>query len=324
MTKVAGEFDLIARHFAHPAPESFLGVGDDCALMPVQAGMQVATSTDLLLEGRHFLPGTDPYALGHKALAVNLSDLAAMGARPLGCLLGLGLPSLDDAWLSEFAKGFRELAQSANCPLLGGDTTRSLNGITLSVTVFGQVAPVHALRRNAARPDDDIWLTGTLGAPDIALRLLTGALPMQADLLNATRAALERPDPPVAFAPLLAGIAHAALDISDGLLQDLGHILSASRCGAQLWYDALPVHPALSDLPENLLQEAVLGGGDVYQLCFTAAPESREAIANLAEGAGVQLSRIGRITPREALTVLDHQGRPLSPTVSGFDHFRTV
>src|SRR5690606_33322773 len=156
---------------------------------------------DLLIEGRHFLPGTDPYALGHKALAVNLSDLAAMGARPLGCLLGLALPSLDDAWLSQFARGFRELAQSAACPLLGGDTTRSLSGITLSVTVFGQVAAQHALRRNAARPDDDIWLTGTLGAPDIALRLLTGALPMQATLLDATRATLERPDPPMAFAP---------------------------------------------------------------------------------------------------------------------------
>lgn len=315
------EFDLIARYFSRPAPDRFLGVGDDCALFPVAPGMQVAASTDLLIEGRHFFADVDPNALGHKALAVNLSDLAAMGARPLACLLSLSLPGVDADWLEAFSDGFYGLADASGCPLVGGDTTRSPGGIVISVTVFGQVQAGQALRRNAARVGDDIWITGTLGAADIALKLLLNALPVNPDLLAATRPFLERPRPPLDLAPNLAGLAHAALDISDGLVQDLGHILDASGCGAELDYAALPVDPALRGLPQSAQQAAVLGGGDVYQLCFTAAAARREQILALAQQSSVAVSRVGRITAGAGLRVRGADGQLIVPLPGGFDHF---
>jgi len=315
------EFDLIARYFSRPVPARFLGVGDDCALLPLDAGQQMAVSTDLLIEGRHFFPDVDPRALGHKALAVNLSDLAAMGAQPLACVLGMALPHVDHPWLGAFAEGFYALADSASCPLVGGDTTRSVSGITLSITVFGQVDPVKALRRAAARTGDDIWVTGCLGAADVALRLLQRTLPADPALLAATRPALERPEPPLEFAQGLAGVAHAALDISDGLLQDLGHILVASRCGAELLYDALPVCPALKGLPDAVQEAAVLGGGDVYELCFTASVMQRETISALARQAGVVATRIGSITPGRDIIVKRADGRRVAVPSGGFEHF---
>lgn len=315
------EFDLIARYFSRAAPAGFLGVGDDCALVPVAAGMQLATSTDLLLEGRHFLPDTDPNALGHKALAVNLSDLAAVGAQPLACLLGLSLPAVDHDWLGAFSDGFYALADQAGCPLIGGDTTRSVSGIVISVTVFGQVRTGRALLRSAAKNGDDIWVSGTLGAADIALRLLQNKLPSNADLLAATRPALERPVPPWRFAQKLVGVAHAALDISDGLAQDLGHILKASHCGAELDYDALPLDPALDGLPVALKQSAALSGGDVYQLCFTAPVDRRDQILTLAASTGTRVTRVGRITAQAGLTVLAANGTRVVPVLAGFDHF---
>ncbi|HEY9275374.1 thiamine-phosphate kinase, partial [Achromobacter sp.] len=271
---MASEFDLIARYFTRAAPAGLLGVGDDCALFPVPPGEQVATSTDLLLEGRHFFPDVDPKSLGHKALAVNLSDLAAMGARPIGCVLGLALPRLDEAWLAAFAEGFHALAAAHGCPLIGGDTTRSAHDLAISVTVFGAVPAGLALRRDGAKAGDDIWVSGELGAADVAYRLLDGQYPADPALLAATRDALEWPDPQVSLGLALRGIAHAAIDISDGLLQDLGHILAASRVGATLHYAQLPVASALAPLAQAPLRRAVLGGGDVYQLCFTA-PTSR-------------------------------------------------
>ena len=318
---MGNEFDLIARYFSRPAPDRFLGVGDDCALFPVAPGMQVAASTDLLIEGRHFFADVDPNALGHKALAVNLSDLAAMGARPLACLLSLSLPGVDADWLEAFSDGFYALADASGCPLVGGDTTRSPGGIVISVTVFGQVQAGQALRRNAARVGDDIWITGTLGAADIALKLLLNALPVNPDLLATTRPFLERPRPPLDLAPNLAGLAHAALDISDGLVQDLGHILDASGCGAELDYAALPVDPALRGLPQSAQQAAVLGGGDVYQLCFTAAAARREQILALAQQSSVAVSRVGRITAGSGLRVRGADGQLIVPLPGGFDHF---
>ncbi|MGB3288963.1 MAG: thiamine-phosphate kinase [Burkholderiaceae bacterium] len=315
------EFDLIARYFSRPAPPGTLGVGDDCALVAVAPGHQLACSTDLLIEGRHFFPDVDPQALGHKALAVNLSDLAAMGGQPLGCLLSLSLPAIDHGWLAEFSSGFYALADQAQCPLVGGDTTRSASGIVINVTVLGQVKPQEALLRSGARAEDDIWVTGTLGAPDVALRLLNHSLLADPALLAATRPALERPLPPWQFASTLAGVAHSALDISDGLLQDLGHILQASACGAELDYPALPVHPALSGLDDALLREAVLAGGDVYQLCFTAASSQRERIQELAGQAFVQATRVGRISAQPGLVLRDAQGKPMTVAVAGFDHF---
>jgi len=318
---VASEFDLIARYFTRAAPNGLLGVGDDCALFPVPPGEQVATSTDLLLEGRHFFPDVDPKALGHKALAVNLSDLAAMGARPIGCVLGLALPHLHEPWLAAFAEGFHALAAAHGCPLIGGDTTRSAHDLAISVTVFGAVPAGQALRRDGAQAGDDIWVSGELGAADVAYRLLDGQYPSDAALLAATRGALEWPEPQVALGLALRGIANAAIDLSDGLLQDLGHILTASRAGACLRFADLPMAPALSGLDAVPLQRALLGGGDVYQLCFTAPASRREAVLAAAASAGSRVTRVGEILPQPGMAVIDAHGQPLADLPAGFDHF---
>ncbi|WP_019938012.1 thiamine-phosphate kinase [Bordetella sp. FB-8] len=318
---MASEFDLIAKHFTRPAAPGQLGVGDDCALFVVPSGHHVATSTDLLVEGRHFFPDVDPQALGHKTLAVNLSDLAAMGAQPLGCLLGLALPRADDAWLAAFARGFHELADAAGCPLIGGDTTRSPSLLVLSVTVFGVLKPSEALRRDAACVGDEIWVSGEIGAADVAYRLLDGQLPADAQRLSAVRRALEWPTPRLALGRALAGLAHAAIDISDGLLQDLGHILDRSKVGAALRYSALPASSGLEGLDEAVRRRALLGGGDVYELCFTAAPADHARILQVAATTGVRVSCVGSITERGGLIVLDDRGRPLPDLPQGFDHF---
>ena len=324
---MATEFDLIKRFFSRPVSASLLGGGDDCALFGVTPGLQVATSTDLLLEGRHFFSDVDPRSLGHKALAVNLSDLAAMGARPLGCLLGLGLPAIDEAWVEQFAEGFYALADQHGCALIGGDTTRSLQGITLSVTVFGEVEPNLALRRNAAQVGDDIWVSGVLGAADIACRMLAGEIPLDTELLQATRSALEWPTPRVELGQQLRSHAHAAIDVSDGLLQDLGHILAASGVGAELHEQRLPMHPALSGLPKHalppeVLRRAVLAGGDVYELCFTAAPAQRAMLEKIGSALGLTLSRIGSVRAELGLFVYDEVGNIIPDPPRGFDHFR--
>lgn len=318
---MSAEFDLIARYFTRPAPDGMLGVGDDCALLPTTPGMRLAVSADLLVEGRHFFPDVAPDALGHKSLAVNLSDLAAMGARPLGCLLSLSLPRVDPDWLAAFSGAFHALADQAGCPLVGGDTVRSADGITIGVTVMGQVAPDQALRRDAAQQGDDIWVSGELGAADVALQLLQGRLAPDAGLLAQTRQALEWPQPQLALGQALAGLAHAAIDISDGLAQDLGHILAASRCGAQLHVDALPIAPALLGLPAQVRRDAALSGGDVYQLCFTAAAADADAVMAGAQRAGVRVTRVGRIVQAPGLRILDAAGDCLSLRQHGFDHF---
>ncbi|AYD66607.1 thiamine-phosphate kinase [Achromobacter spanius] len=318
---MASEFDLIARYFTRTAPAGLLGVGDDCALFPVPPGEQVATSTDLLLEGRHFFSNVDPRALGHKALAVNLSDLAAMGARPIGCVLGLALPRLDEPWLAAFADGFHALADAHGCPLIGGDTTRSAHDLAISVTVFGAVPAGQALRRDGAQAGDDIWVSGELGAADVAYRLLDGQYPANDALLAATRPALEWPQPQVPLGLALRGIAHAAIDLSDGLLQDLGHILAASRLGANLEYARMPVAAALAALDDAPRRRAVLGGGDVYQLCFTAPAARREAVQQAADQAQARVTRVGHTLAQPGLRVLDAQGQPLADLPAGFDHF---
>lgn len=318
---MASEFDLIARYFTRTAPAGMLGVGDDCALFPVPPGEQVATSTDLLLEGRHFFPDVDPRALGHKALAVNLSDLAAMGARPIGCVLGLALPRLDEPWLAAFADGFHALAAAHGCPLIGGDTTRSAHDLAISVTVFGAVPASQALRRDGAQAGDDIWVSGELGSADVAYRLLDGQYPADAPLLAATRGALEWPQPQVALGLALRGVAHAAIDLSDGLLQDLGHILAASGVGASIEFSRMPVAAALAAMDAAPLQRAVLGGGDVYQLCFTAPAAKRDAVQAAGLAANARVTRIGQTLAQPGLTVLDGQGQPMTTLPAGFDHF---
>lgn len=358
------EFDLIRQYFRRPQPPGVLGVGDDCALLPAQAGSW-AISTDLLLEGRHFFGDIDPASLGHKALAVNLSDLAAMGAEPRGCVLGLGLPSVDHAWIAPFADAFHALAEAHHCPLVGGDTTRSADGICISVTVFGHLDARRALRRDGARAGDDIWVSGPLGDAELALHLLlaerapwrdiqplpvlqgdtsspvmgTKSSPPVADdgeledwirtlaparrqwLLASTRERLERPQPRVALGRALAGLAHAAIDISDGLVQDLGHILRASGCGAALSAALLPLSDAMRTVPVPIAWRMALGGGDAYELCFTAPASERGHIQRLGRALGLELTRIGETLPQEGLFVYDGQGQLLAGVPRGFDHF---
>jgi thiamine-monophosphate kinase len=336
VTIVTSEFDLISRFFKRPVPAGMLGGGDDCALLRITPGLELATSKDLLLEGRHFFPDVDPYALGHKSLAVSLSDLAAMGAKPVACLLGLALPSFDETWVARFADGFYALADLHGCALIGGDTTRSERGVTISVTVFGEVDPAQTMRRNAARVNDDIWVSGQLGAADVAYRLLAGALidesplvkksrglfGLEGTLLAQTRAALETPSPRVFLGRRLAAHVHAAIDISDGLLQDLGHILQASGVGARIEETLLPTHPALQYLSQADQRRATLAGGDVYELCLTAAVDQRESIERIGLEAGVTLTRIGQVVAATALQVFDEAGKLIYPLPQGFDHFR--
>jgi thiamine-monophosphate kinase len=322
-----GEFELIRRHFTRAAPVGVLGVGDDCALLPTAAGA-MAISTDILLEGRHFFPDVDPTSLGHKALAVNLSDLAAMGAEPSAFVLGLALPVIDDPWLVAFARGMYALADRHACPLIGGDTTRSQNGIVITITIFGKVLPAQALYRSGAKVGDDIWVSGCLGDADVALRLLLGeAQPwvddaQRAALLAATRTALEWPEPRVALGLALRGLASSAIDISDGLLQDLGHILQASACGARLFADALPVSAGVAALPVELRRLATLAGGDVYELCFTAPADRRDDILAAAARASTPVTRVGVIEAEAGLRMMDAAGNALPPlSYGGFDHF---
>ena len=317
------EFALIRRHFTRPAPDGVLGVGDDCALLPPMAG-HLAISTDLLVEGIHFFPDVDPVALGHKALAVNLSDLAAMGATPRACTLAIALPRVDDDWLAAFARGFFALADEHGCALVGGDTTRSPQGVTIDVTIFGEVPGADALRRGGASAGDDIWVSGWLGDADVALRLLLADGSVDdpdGTLLAATRRALEWPQPRVALGLALRGLASAALDISDGLAQDLGHILAASGVGAELRVADLPLSPALSTLPATTARRSALSGGDVYELCFCAPPAARDAIDALSARLSLPLTRVGRIDAGCGLRVVDETGIELPSVRGGFDHF---
>lgn len=329
------EFDLIKQYFSRTTGTQAegavsLGVADDCAIFSNSPGTQIATSKDLLIEGHHFFADVDPYALGHKALAVNLSDLAAMGAKPIACLLGLALPSINEEWLSAFAKGFYDLADEVNCPLIGGDTTRSLQGITLSVTVFGEVSPPYLLRSNA-QVGDTIWVSGYLGEAHVALELLQAQKAgqslslVQQTLLQSTRRALEYPQPRIALGRALASqrLAHAAIDISDGLLQDLGHILEQSGVSAVLHESALPVRESLLTLSQEQRLQAVLAGGDVYELCFTAPADAAPSIWALAQDLSLPLTPIGEIVPagKELVTVLDARAFPLNFSYTGFDHF---
>ena len=316
------EFDVIQTFFHRAAPEGYVGVGDDCALFSVRPGYQLAVSTDTLIEGQHFFSDVDPYDLGHKSLAVSLSDLCAMGAEPKACVLALALPRVDPQWLQAFSSGLHALAAQSNCPLIGGDTTRHPYAVTITLTIFGEVPITQALRRDLARAGDDIWITGTLGAADLALRYLSQRLPMDAECLEQTRSALERPLPPYAFAPHLLGHAHAAIDISDGFLQDLSHILTASHCGAQVSWADLPMHPALRGVAPALQQAAVLTGGDVFELCFTAPPTERAYLLDLAAQHQIRLTRIGTVVPEPGLVVVDAAGHALElPAKGGFDHF---
>ena len=323
------EFELIGRFFAREAgrpsgaslPSTVLGIGDDCALLaPPAAGRLLAISTDMLIEGRHFFAGTPAEAIGHKTLAVNLSDLAAMGAEPLGFTLALALPEIQPDWLEAFSRGLLALADRHRCPLVGGDTTRG--PLCLSVTVFGSVPADGVLRRDGARPGDDIWVSGRLGAAASAVRARqAGQAP-----LPAAAERLDWPKPRLALGQALRGLAHAAIDLSDGLSGDLAHVLKASGATLGAWLDveAIPVDPALVTLDRDEALALALQGGDDYELLFVADPAMRERIAALdtADGfGGVRPQRIGVITSEAGIWLRDGAGgrRPLA--VASFDHF---
>jgi thiamine-monophosphate kinase len=326
------EFSLIDRFFARrataPSPRhedeaaTPLGIGDDCALIAPPAGHQLAISTDMLVEGRHFFPDVDPHALGHKALAVNLSDLAAMGAKPHAFTLALALPRADEAWLEAFSDGLFALAQRHDCALIGGDTTSG--PLNLCITVFGDVPHGAALRRDAARTGDDIWVSGTLGDARAGLGAIRGEWRAPDDAIAAGwQRALTRPDPRVALGLALRGEAHAALDISDGLAGDLMHILKRSGMRAVVDADAVPCSEAVRALPDVARRACTLAGGDDYELCFTAPVDARDTLANIATTVKVPLTRIGTIESSGAPGIAwrDASGAPLSLTLQGFDHF---
>jgi len=317
------EFDLIQEYFQRPqhAARATLGIGDDCALLTPTPGMQTAISSDMLVEGRHFFAGEDAARLGHKALAVNLSDLAAMGARPVGFTLALALPSADRDWLAGFSKGLFALADAYNIELIGGDTTKG--PLNICITVFGELRPGQALRRNAALADDDIWISGTLGDARLALAGYRLEQSMDAASLLAAAVRMHTPTPRVALGMLLAeqGIAHAAIDISDGLVGDLGHILKQSRLGATLDVDALPAGAVLATRETDLRRAFAAAGGDDYELCFTAPASARAAVLAAAASVATPVTRVGRIEAAPGLRLVDAAGAPLELQLHSFDHF---
>ena len=324
-----GEFDLIARYFKRPPRRAVVGVGDDCALLQSPAGCQIAVSSDMLVAGRHFLPDVDPRTLGHKALAVNLSDLAACGARPLAFTLALALPQADPQWLGPFSSGLFALADAHACELVGGDTTQG--PLNICITVLGEV-PVQqgrslALLRSGARAGDDIYVSGTLGDARLALEALRGSVRLPAAQLAVARRRMDTPEPRVALGMALRGVASAAIDISDGLLGDLGHILQASQVGARLDTGiALGLLRHGRDTADTLLSEAtrltcVLAGGDDYELAFTAPATERGAVQAAASASRTPVTRIGQMLAEPGLQLVDAQGAPVVHSFRSFDHF---
>jgi thiamine-monophosphate kinase len=316
------EFDLIAKYFTRPTHRTdlvALGVGDDCALLAPSPGMQLAISSDMLVEGRHFFPNADPALLGHKCLAVNLSDLAAMGAEPVAFTLALSLPEARAEWLAPFSAGLLALADRHECELIGGDTTKG--PLNICVTIFGEVAPGQALRRDGARPGDDIWISGTLGDARLALAAYRNELALDATALEAAAERMHAPMPRVTLGLALRGIAHAVIDISDGLIGDLTHVLKRSQVGATLQVDALPAGPMLARQTPDLRRRFALAGGDDYELCFTAAAARRDQILAAAHSAGTAVTRVGIIEAEPGLRLADASGALLDLQLTSFDHF---
>lgn len=320
-----GEFELIRSFFQRPVRRSPLGVGDDCALLAPAPGMQLAVSTDMLVEGRHFLADVTPQLLGHKALAVNLSDLAASGAKPLAFTLALSMPRADANWCQAFAEGLFALADQHECELIGGDTTQG--PLNICITVFGEVPAGQALLRRGAQPGDDIWVSGSLGDARLALDALLRQHALPPAVLSQARQRLEQPTPRVALGMALRGIANSCLDISDGLLGDLGHILEASGVGARI--DANITrnllqarrHPMMAALAISRIDACTLAGGDDYELCFTAPSSAQAAVRDAAAQAGVPVTCIGRIEAERGVRVMAPGGQQLPLRFAGFDHF---
>ena len=318
------EFELIRRYFTHRARHTVLGVGDDAALIDLRRGCELVVSTDMLIAGRHFRRAADPYQLGHKALAVNLSDLAAMGATPRWATLALALPRADTRWLAAFSRGFMALARRFKVDLIGGDTTRG--PLNICVQIMGEVPRGKALRRDGARPGDDVWVSGTLGDAALALAALNRRIRLKPAEFAHCAAKLNRPQPRVELGLALRGVARSAIDISDGLIADLGHILERSDVAAEIELAALPASSVVrSHLDRRIACDALLAGGDDYELCFTAPRRGRAEVMRSGRRAGLAVTRIGRITARaprgSRLRVRGIDGQTLKVAQGGFDHF---
>ena len=321
------EFDLIARYFTRPVKKAALGVGDDCAIINSSPGMQLAISSDMLVEGQHFFSDVSPYSLGHKALAVNLSDLAACGATPVGFTLALALPRVDEAWLQEFSSGLWALADAHGCELLGGDTTQG--PLNICITVFGEIPRGQALLRSGAQVDDDIYVSGMLGDARLALDALQGKIELPREILAQARQRLELPTPRVALGTALRGVATSSIDISDGLVGDLGHILKASGVGAQIDTNiTMNLIAACTRIDwikgqfnaEKQLQ-MVLSGGDDYELAFTCPPTARQAVQAVSVSSQTPVTRIGVIQSQPGLRLVNGRGQPVDGQFASFNHF---
>lgn len=320
-----GEFELIRRYFVRdavpPGAGVALGIGDDCAVLTPTPGWQWLVSADMLVEGRHFLSTVAPERLGHKALAVNLSDLAACGATPRAFFLSLALPRADATWLEGFAQGLFALADAHGIHLAGGDTTAG--PLNLSLTVMGEAPAGQALLRSGARAGDEVWVSGCLGDARLALEVFRGQLSLPGEQFQQVRQAMECPQPRVALGQALRGLASAAVDVSDGLLGDLGHVLARSGVGASLELAALPRSAVLAAQPEAVQQLCLLAGGDDYELVFTAPPEAHAAVCAAAQASATPVHCVGRIEAQPGLRVRDAQGRELALALQSFDHFKS-
>lgn len=335
-SKPFGEFDLIERFFKTAANSLrtnanhaiTLGIGDDCALIKPRADEEIAITSDMLVEGRHFFTGANPELLGRKALAVNLSDLAAMGARPIGFTLAIALPTVDSIWLEAFSKGLFAMAEEYSCPLIGGDTTAG--PLTISITAFGALPKGEAIRRSGAKPGDDIWVSGTVGDARLALAALRHEITLSAEDLHQIERQMHNPTPRIELGMQLRNIASSALDVSDGLLGDLRHILKQSQVDAEIQLDKLPKSDTLQKQDVQIQKQFSACGGDDYEICFTAPASQRDKIEAISKSIGLPLTIIGKIAPKNDLEVkvylLDESGALLSdteaaPFLKSFDHF---
>ncbi len=335
-----GEFALIESVFKagaiamaqiNPENTPVLGIGDDCALLKPKEGELIAITSDMLVSGRHFFADADPFRLGKKSLAVNLSDLAAMGASPIGFTLSLALPNMDDAWIKAFARGLFAEAERFNCPLIGGDTCAG--PLTINITALGSVPSNHSMRRSGAQNHDDIWVSGTVGDARLALAHARNewGLHLNTDQLRSINQRLHEPIPRIELGIALRGIASAGIDISDGLLGDLRHILNASDVSAEIWLDLLPVTCILQEQQNHIRRQCAAAGGDDYELCFTASQSHRSRIQQISQDLDIPLTHIGQLVKNKSIApnmiLLDQDGQALDTELTNsllqsFDHFK--
>ena len=324
------EFNLIAQYFTKPTHHTDLSVGDDAALIQLSADMQLAISADMLVAGTHFFHGADAYHVGWKSLAVNISDMAAMGANPKWATLAIALPEVNHDWLTDFSKGFFDCAKAFNVDLIGGDTTRG--PLTISVQIMGEVPKNKALTRSGAQVDDDIWVSDPLGLAALALAHLQQKTAIPVDEITTHLDALHLPQPRVALGLALRNIATSCIDISDGLLSEINHILLASQkkqslpnLGASVYLDTIPTSASIQKhINEAAFQHYLLAGGDDYALCFTANAAAEKQILALKETLGLAITKVGKVTAQQDIQVLDAAGRHINIDQQGYNHFQNA